>query len=133
MKNKGFTLVELLVVIAIIGILAAIVVGDLGTARSKGQDAGIESDLSDAPAQAENFNQSIIPNSYSGVCTDSVNGILNMKQGAIQKGSISVICNDSPTAWAMSAELVSSTTEYWCVDSTGVSTSTSADVVGTHC
>jgi prepilin-type N-terminal cleavage/methylation domain-containing protein len=139
--SRGFTLIELLVVIAIIGILSAIVLASLSTARSKGKDAAVEEQMSGSRAQAEIFaassSNSYAPSSGPNACaaTTGQGGIYNILVGAASSSgaaNFSVIgsavantgsgnlgsCYAVSTAWVAMMPL-STAHNYWCADSSG--------------
>lgn len=140
--NKGFTLIELLVVIAIIGILSSVVLVSLGTARSKGSDAAIKSDLSGVRSQAEVY-ASDNGNTYggklatAGVCPTAAgtmfyddvtirNAISHAKTQGPGGAGLNACQTDNPasgnaTKWAIVSQLRADTKTAWCVDSTGKS------------
>ncbi len=156
-KSSGFTLIELLVVVAIIAILAALITAALGTARSRGNNAGIQENLRNANAQAEIFwnTNTAAPNTYTNVCENvaQVGGAntITLFMGAASKdaslgGSYTLdgtgsgttaTCNDSATAWAAEVPLYGSTNAspvMWCVDSTAKSKQESTSFgAGTAC
>ncbi|MEN9649805.1 MAG: hypothetical protein RL094_772 [Candidatus Parcubacteria bacterium] len=149
--NKGFTLIELLVVIAIIGILSSVVLASLTTARSKGQDAAVQSQLSSMRAQAELYYSG--SNNYgttaqtAGACSGATstattvfggtNGVANLINATYKAGATTVSCISTgapATSWVVAAALPSGSGSY-CVDSSGnaIATTTTTLTGATAC
>ncbi len=142
MNSKGFTLIELLVVIAIIGILAAVVVASLGSAQSKGNDAGILANVDTVVTQAGLY-QSDNNGSYGSFDDGSGNPTTCPLPGATGsavfynvtvENAIAVAVHDSvggrsfcystPTSYAIAvsrpAAVVPTKSYFWCADSDGL-------------
>ncbi|MCX6755360.1 MAG: type II secretion system protein [Candidatus Nomurabacteria bacterium] len=146
--KKGFTLIELLVVIAIIGVLASVILASINTARTKGTDAAIKSQLANARVQAELTYDA--NGCYGATCSASApailapgacsvgialaNSIFNTSVDSKFSAQISgAIANDiggynacsaavGGTTWAASVGLrTNPTIQAWCVDSSGTS------------
>jgi prepilin-type N-terminal cleavage/methylation domain-containing protein len=134
MKSKGFTLIELLVVIAIIGVLSSVVLASLNTARSKGTDAAIQSNLATVKTQSQLYfdaNKSYgTGTTVTGDCSagDIANTLFTdtTMQNVItavntENGPADAVCNSTPTAYAIYSPLTTAGANGWCVDSTGFS------------
>jgi prepilin-type N-terminal cleavage/methylation domain-containing protein len=146
MKNsqKGFTLIELLVVIAIIGILSSVVLAALTTARTKGKDASVQTQLSNMRSQAELYFSSnssnyggylaktqcstatstnIFGSANTGSLKNLLAGVLGnvaASDTACAVGNITESAGNG-SSWAVAAKSLSDTSKIICVDSSGVS------------
>ena len=145
----------ILVIFIVIGLLFSLVVYNLNLARTKNTTAQslnsqniynssqtvgkispgvIKQTLANAFPLGENYWGSNSPYTYKGVCNAS-SGLEILSKKLSSMGDSNFICNDSKTAWAMSAQLGNNTNSFWCVDSTGTSTEVlkNIDQGVTHC
>ncbi len=138
--NRAFTLIELLVVIAIIGILSAVVIASLNSAREKGKVATIKSTLKQLYNQAA-LNQ-VESGSFIGSndgnlnCTGPNNNLAKIVQPLIDQGVVVRCFSFYGTGWSVGADvfdgddyqrfgataLIYDTNEFkaWSVDENGV-------------
>jgi prepilin-type N-terminal cleavage/methylation domain-containing protein len=135
--KRGFTLIELLVVIAIIGILSSVVLASLNSARAKGQQAAVKSNLANMRAQAALFYDNNGSKYPTTLCTsDSV--VTSASTSISNSGSAMTCTTDGDQKFVMVASLPGGTgaNAGWCIDSNGYSgftASTSASASGAPC
>jgi prepilin-type N-terminal cleavage/methylation domain-containing protein len=154
--KRGFTLIELLVVIAIIGILSAVVLASLNSARTKGNDAGVKANLATVSTQAALFldnngnSYDVFDDGAGGPETCPVPGdigdavfhdstVQNAIAAALLDASAggTAVCVSDGESYAVSvsrpAEIAAGTSNYWCVDHAGARCGINDQITGPSC
>lgn len=146
-------MIELLVVIAIIGILSAVVLGNLNQARAKSSDTAVKANLGTIATQAELFYDeggyynedgatAIAETSASAgeVCGANTGmfGNANITNALAQVASqmdstaeMTCTTDASGQKWAISVTKLRSAATEWCVDNSGWKKAGAADTDGT--
>src|SRR3989338_8981541 len=120
--TAGFTLIELLVVIAIIGLLASIVLTSLSSARGKGGDAKVQTQLKQLYTLVEKDYAASgnYSTAFSGANTLVNTGSYAAMQTALGTGNLTAVTSGTPvSAYALYGKLSNDSNNYYCIDSTG--------------
>jgi len=149
LKNSrlGFTLIELLVVIAIIGLLSAVVLLSVDTARAKAKDTEIKGTLHTIITQSKldyEFNSaSYGTQAWTANATSFTPGVggpgasIFFTDSIVGQGMVSVASYGGKISYGAAADswvIVSSLNNggYWCVDSHGISKAEVTAPTGTN-
>lgn len=142
--SKGFTLLELLVVIAIIGILAAVILASLNSARGKGSEAALKSNIKTITTQAAIYydangeyysSANVFPGSNTTTCTfantfladtviaRAITSVISANPTGTRLCVIGTVTGGSSlvNSWALVFPLVQTPNTYWCIDYLGAS------------
>lgn len=125
-NRRAFTLIELLVVVGIIALLSSIVLAALNSARAKGAEAAIRSNLRNMISAAELSYDAANPNSYSNACTP----VASMISSIVNIGGRASCNSIDGKRWGASALINPIASKNWSVDSGGVVTWDSTNIAG---
>lgn len=93
----------------------------LGDARQKGKEAAIRANLQSIRMQAELFYEQH-RDGYLGFCLSKE--LKDVRKAVEDAGGLGFVCKDKAAAYALGVNFPNKNSEGWCMDSTGVSKST---------
>lgn len=127
--KNGFTIVELLVVVGIIGLISAIVLVVLSSARDRGSDANVKANLVQVRVEADLYysnNSESYGTFAAATCPTAVTAgsifndqtIINAIASALAAGGNGTRCVASGNSYAVAVGM-KTVGQSWCVDSLG--------------